>query len=361
MFREELKKYLFVNGENGYHTFRIPSMVKAENGDILAFACGRMYNEDDFGKIHLLLKKSYDNGKTWSKLKVVCENGDLVAAQPSAVVDTIDKEHTNRIWLSYNTVNNSEQNSILSKGVREIWMKYSDDNGETWSQGRNITSYIHRPYYGEYKFPEKWGHYAIGPGHAIQLKRGKYKGRLLFVGNHTANNTKLYICHSYYSDDHGKTWLLGDNVDYDNGNECQAVELSDGRVMLNARIQDHSRNYRMLSTSDDGGETWGKAYVDKNLPDPTCQGSILRYSFDPNYILFTNNNSIKHRINMTIRLSKDDGQTWEDSKLIQSAESKGYSDMVVQQDGKIGILHEYGDDTSTNLGLMYVIMELTEQ
>jgi sialidase-1 len=183
------------------------------------------------------------------------------------------------------------------------------------------------------------------PGHAIQLQKGKYAGRLLFVGNHTVGADTTYYCHSFYTDDHGKTWKLGGDVDFEGATENQAIELSDGKIMMNTRISSSKDiKARMVAYSNDGGATWGKGTVDNNLKDPVCQGSILRYSSDPNYILFTNNNSETSRENMTIRISTDEGKTWKYSRIIQKNVSGGYSDMVVQSDNKIGILHEYGDD-----------------
>ena len=65
---------VFESGIDGYHTYRIPALVTAANGDLLAFAEGRVDNEKDNGNIDLVLRRSSDEGETWSALEIV---GDL--------------------------------------------------------------------------------------------------------------------------------------------------------------------------------------------------------------------------------------------------------------------------------------------
>src|SRR5437899_3282859 len=62
---------VFKSGRDSYHTFRIPVIVRAKNGDLLAFAEGRKNSTADHGDIDIVLKRSHDNGKTWSPMQVV--------------------------------------------------------------------------------------------------------------------------------------------------------------------------------------------------------------------------------------------------------------------------------------------------
>ena len=65
---------VFTSGADGYHTFRIPAIEIAADGTLLAFAEARKHTSEDpgFGKqdIDLVLKRSTDGGKTWSKMKM---------------------------------------------------------------------------------------------------------------------------------------------------------------------------------------------------------------------------------------------------------------------------------------------------
>ena len=54
--------YVFKSGDDGYNCFRIPTIIKAKNGTILAFAEGRKKSCSDNGDIDLVYKRSSDNG-----------------------------------------------------------------------------------------------------------------------------------------------------------------------------------------------------------------------------------------------------------------------------------------------------------
>lgn len=56
------QKNLFVSGTDGYHTYRIPALVRSNDGTILAFCEGRKFGGGDAGHIDLLLKRSFDGG-----------------------------------------------------------------------------------------------------------------------------------------------------------------------------------------------------------------------------------------------------------------------------------------------------------
>jgi len=62
---------LFVAGEHGYHTYRIPSLIVSPKGTLLAFCEGRKNNKTDTVDIDLLLKRSFDGGKTWQPTQTV--------------------------------------------------------------------------------------------------------------------------------------------------------------------------------------------------------------------------------------------------------------------------------------------------
>ncbi|MPN18132.1 Sialidase [bioreactor metagenome] len=219
---------------------------------------------------------------------------------------------------------------------------YSDDNGYTWTSHKNITEAVSHPFQitngYHYTFKEDWRWYAIGPGHAIQLQQPPYRGRLLFPCNHIEGDRSYDAdySHVFYSDDFGKTWCLGGCVNQQRTNECMAVELSNGDVMLNCRRIDGQTRYSAISHN--GGTTW--EHVGLDLPDPGCQGSILRFTLkDQTKLLFCNASDPTERKHLTVRMSNDDGKTWTVEKCICEGFS-AYSDMVIQENGSIGILYE---------------------
>ncbi len=341
---------LFENGKSGFSCFRIPAIVKAPNGDLLAFAEGRVNDCNDFGNIDIVMRSSTDNGMSWGEVKVVAEYESLQAGNPAPVVDLMDPQFPDgRIFLFYNTGIATERETREGKGLREVFYISSIDNGMTWSKPNNITAQVHRPNYPpKYTFSEDWRSYANTPGHAIQLTKGKHKGRIFIPANHSTGNPQNgfndYRAHAYYSDDHGDSWHLSDDVEIPSSNESTAVQLSDGTVMQNIRYQNGESKYRIVALSRDGGMTWDTTYLDKNLPDPVCQASILEYESPAGnkVLLFSNPNSQDSRNHMTVRVSFDDGQTWLLSREIRHGES-AYSDLVIQSDDKIGILYEHGN------------------
>ena len=64
---------VFAEGEAGYHTFRIPALAVSRKGTLLAFCEGRKQSSADHGDIDLVLKRSFDDGKTWGPLQIIHE------------------------------------------------------------------------------------------------------------------------------------------------------------------------------------------------------------------------------------------------------------------------------------------------
>jgi sialidase-1 len=348
---------VYISGTEGHKSYRIPAIIKNGANELLAFAEGRVGGSNDFGDINIVLKKSTDNGTTWGSMITVVDYNDLQAGNPSPVLDTTDPNFPKgRIFLFYNTGNNHEGEIRKGKGLREVWYKTSTDGGNTWSEAINITLQTHRPNQPSinqsYNFKEDWRHYANTPGHAMQFETGKYKGRIFVASNHSAGEPSQmaedYFAHGFYTDDHGKTFKLGENVNIAGSNEATATAISKNRLMLNARNQKGDKRYRIVAISNNGGETWNNIFFDENLPDPVCQGSILTIGKKKgkSILAFCNAADTKNRDNLTLRVSFDDGKNWPISKLVYSGKinkdksPSAYSDIVKLSKKTIGILFE---------------------
>ncbi len=330
---------VYESGSGGYHTYRIPALGVTTKGTILAFCEGRE-NKGDAGNIDILLKRSTDNGKTWSDQIIVWSDGENTCGNPCVVVD----EDTGIIWLlmTRNLGSDHERQIIdgSSKETRTVWVSHSSDDGISWTKPIDITSSTKQ---------ENWSWYATGPGCGIQLCSGRFNGRLVIPCDHIEKGSKKYYSHVSYSDDHGNSWKLGGSTRADKLNECQVVELSDGRIMLNSRNYFRENRTRAVSCSDDGGVTWSETFYDSELVEPICQASIVKWMSDDDnsqsrpYLLFSNPASMSSRVNMTVRLSYDDGKTWPVAKLLYSGAS-AYSCLAVTADGTAGCLFEKGND-----------------
>lgn len=330
---------VFESGKEGNASYRIPAIIKLRSGTILAFAEGRLKDAGDFGNVNIVLKTSDDNGKTWSALQNVADNGELQAGNAAPVVDYHDKNFPKgREFLFYNTGDKTEHEVRMGNGTREVWYKTSTDEGKTWSDAVNITSQVKR---------SEWRAFANTPGHAVQITKGKYKGRIIVPINYSAGEPQRdssdYMAAAFYSDDHGKTFKISSDIGIKGSNEATAAELPNGEVLLNARNQKPGEKYRIVARSRDGGATWNDAAFDKNLPDPVCQGSLL--TIKDNVTAFSNNADQRQRNNLTLRISVDGGKTWQKSILVDGTERSNvdhtaYSDIVSVGQDQIGILYE---------------------
>jgi len=324
---------VFASGKGGYHTYRIPAVIVTTKGTVLAFCEGRKNSRSDTGDINLMLRRSRDGGKTWDTPQVVWDDKGNTCGNPCPVVD----QRTGTIWLLLTWNRGDDHESRIktgaSKDTRRVFVCRSTDDGAIWTKPVEITATTKR---------KDWRWYATGPGVGIQLQRGPHKGRMVIPCDHSSQKTG-FGSHAVYSDDAGKTWTHGRAILPD-VNECQVVELVDGRLLMNMRNykRSHSR-MRGIATSRDGGTTWSEVDYDAALPEPICQASLLRYSTKAdggkNILLFANPATKKSRSRMTVKLSYDEGKTWPIAKLITSG-SAAYSCLTVLPDKTVGLLYE---------------------
>jgi sialidase-1 len=319
---------VFVKKTEGFRNYRIPSLI-CNIGTLLAFAEGRS-NLLDHSENDIVLKRSLDNGATWSSLAIVAEDGKNALNNPQALLRS-----DGRIILMYQRYaegfgEKGAMPGLDGERICRTFVTHSDDDGLTWSKPEDITQNVKRP---------EATSVASGPGIGIELQKGKHAGRLIMPFNQ--GPWEKWFVYAVYSDDGGKTWQKGEIAPYTKkgrgwANEVQMVELNDGRLMLNARSETGNRK-RKIAYSDDGGQTWSEIKDEKQLLEPQCQGSIIRY--DDKTLLFCNPRHRTRRLRGTIYASLDDGQTWPHRKTIYK-EGFAYSCLTVLSDGRIGVLFE---------------------
>jgi sialidase-1 len=336
---------LYISGQNGHHTYRIPSLAVTTAGTVLAFCEGRKQTRSDTGDIAMLCKRSTDGGRTWSEQRVVWDDLGHTCGNPCPVVDR--RTGTTFLWMTWNRGDDHEREIIdlTSKDTRRVYLTRSTDDGLTWSDPIEYTDQLKRP---------DWTWYATGPGAGIQVARGPHAGRLVIPCDHIEAGTQQRYSHVFYSDDGGATWALGERTPQPGVNECEVIELTNGSLMLNMRNADRSQTRRKVSVSADGGESWGEIVDDPALIEPICQASIRRYSWpsirrvswpeeEGDRVLFSNPAHAEARCNMTVRLSEDGGATWPHARVLHPGPA-AYSCLAVLPGGDVACLYEAGEE-----------------
>jgi len=318
---------VFTAGQDGYHTYRIPAIVQTKKKTLLAFAEGRRQGRGDAGDIDLVLKRSRDGGRTWSPALTVADFGADTIGNPAPVVD----RRNGFIWLllTRNPGHVAEKNIApgLTGNTRTVWVTHSENDGLTWAPPTDITAAVKRP---------EWTWYATGPVNGIQTK----SGRLVVACDHDRGSPAHRYSHVIYSDDAGQTWQLGGSAG-PQSNESTIAELPDGTLMLNMRSY-AGVHRRTVSLSRDGGLTFTPPQPDAALVEPVCQGSLLRFGQGRNAMLLFANPASTKRENLTVRASRDHGQTWTASQTFHAGPA-AYSNLVALDTRTAGLLYERGE------------------
>jgi len=346
---------LFEAQKDGYALYRIPGIVTTKRGTVLAYCEARKSDRGDWGTIDLLLRRSTDGGKTWgARTNFVAVSGPK-EKNPVALAQKLATpgEVTYNNPVAIPDANGAVHFLFCLEYARCFYLR-TDDDGLTFSKPVEITAAFDkfRPEYD-------WKVLATGPGHGIQLKTGRFVVPVwlsLGTGGHAHRPSVTSVI---YSDDLGRTWSRGEIAGPNEGewnipNETCAVQLADGRVLLNMRSESKA-NRRLLTTSRDGATGWGRPQFHDQLLEPICMASMVRLSEAParNRLLFSNPHNLtrtdgkeapgksRDRKNVSVKLSYDEAATWPVSKTIEP-DFSGYSDLAVASDGTILLFYERG-------------------
>lgn len=338
--QEPFRTTVFEGQSAGYEQFRIPAIVTTTKGTVLAF-CAARKQAGDWADIDIAMRRSTDQGRTWGPMRILADRGTMTVDNPVPIVDR----------------QSGAVHFLFHVNYAQLYYMRSDDDGVTWSAPADITETVHGfrssaakskadSYYG-------WNVVAPGPGHGLQLSSGRLLSTIWLSPSYSHHPSAIA---TIYSDDLGRTWKPGALVAQTlvNPSEHMAVELTDGRVMLNIR-NEGSENRRAVAISPDGISKWTTPQLQPDLFEPVCMGSILRLSSQRvngrNRLLFANPDSrrqntysneynMRSRDDLRIRLSYDEGQNWPVDKLLQAG-TTGYSDMATGNDGSVYVLYEH--------------------
>ena len=386
MFYEET--LIFASG--GRSNYRIPSMVVTNKGTLLAFTNDRKDTASDSAtETALSMCRKEVDGK-WGEVIDLSSIPGWGVGLGSAVYDT----ETERVFVfggrsaahrnefqEYTPEQLAEMRRKTEEEAARLGVLYgeilfiSDDDGVTFYEKH------HTPIHGkqlhwdgkEYDI----GCTTHGSAHGIQLRHGKYKGRLLCpcrtnIGK-CASLADLFKCtynNAMYSDDHGETWHIGSCVQVGTG-EGTLFENQDGTITYNSRAY-YKDGKRYIATSTDGGESWHDFYADDFLLEEKnigCNASLVRVELDEikdksmlpadaeGVTVFCNPRAVT-RDNMCACVSFDAGKTWSHVKQIYPHHAS-YSSLVWNPVNQhFALLHERGTRNAVSDGLAVVEFDL---
>jgi len=240
---EEVVDFVCTEKENNYATIQAPALTKANNGDILLFAEGRiaeyeLTSNEEYAKrrtnaTDIIMKRSTDEGTTWSELSAIIGDQNSVNIYPVALTDNNGKNH-----LLYTV----DKSGHLDGSTFDIYQITSENNGNSWSTPQKVTTSLQ----GEYT-------QSTISGHGLVLQHGTHAGRLVVLTSCTKSNVNTVA--AMYSDDQGANWTAGTPVDASDVTGGNIVELSDGRLMA---ILSHNGTTTKckIAYSSDGGASW---------------------------------------------------------------------------------------------------------
>lgn len=353
------KQDLFTVGDNpAFKTYHIPGIVVTAKGTVLAW-CEARRDGSDWDDIKILLRRSTDEGKTWSLPQSIVD----VPGPKQKNAFALKLKHTDPDTVTYNNPvliadRDGTVHMLFCLEYERAFYQRSDDDGGTWSTPTEIT-----PTFNSFKKDYDWKVLATGPNHSIQLKTGRLVVPVWLSTGTGGNAHRPSVTATIYSDDQGKTWQAGgiavpNTEEWINPNETVAVELKGGSVMLNVRSESKAHR-RLVVTSPDGATNWSTPRFDNALLEPICMGGIVRYEHGgESLLLFSNPHNLeggregepepgksRARKNVSVKLSRDEGRTWPVNTLIEDGPS-AYSDMAVTQEGTILCFYGAGEKLS---------------
>jgi len=336
------KTVLFERDSGGYMLYRIPGIVVTRTGTILAYAEARKSDRSDWHASDIILRRSTDGGRTWSAAAVIGAMPEVFPKNPAAVAKKLGLGPGAGVTYN-NPVAIADRNGAVHflfcvEYMRAFYMR-SDDDGKSFSKPVEIT-----PAFAGFRRNWPWVVLATGPGHGIQLKNGRLLVPVwLSLGSGGGAHGES-VTSAIYSDNHGVTWKAGEiavpnTEETASPNETSAVQLADGRVMLNVRSPSKAQR-RIVVYSKDGVRHWSTPVFHQQLPEPVCFASMVRLG--KGRLLYVSPDSGgRERKNLTVRVSYDEGTTWSVKRVVESGPS-AYADLAMLPDGGILCLYEAG-------------------
>lgn len=338
---------VYVGGEDGVDTFRIPTITRTWKGTLLAFADAKLSGPHDIGPKSEVLKRSSDGGRSWSPLQYLQRFEDQTAEcqasnfplNPLVPLAILEGRHAGDVIVI-----------TVTCGVRTIGR--STDDGLTWTFEPMVIS-------GNATIPTSSAtRFTAATSHGIQLRQGPRRGRLVYAAYGTYSGRPLMLL--VVSDDGGATWHIGATglrAPARGVGEVSITELSDGTILGNTRT---SVPFRAEFRSLDGGDTFVADEDGGVTPQahgitgaPAAAGLMALPNCDELIFAGVADRSVRRGLRLWRSLNR--GATWHPGPLLLT-DPAAYADLVLAEPGAnpvYGALVETGPNNS-NEGISFV-------
>jgi predicted neuraminidase len=302
----------------------IIGMDRTPKGRIWACWVGNGDNANGY----FLLATSDDDGRTWSKPRLVIDPTDPPGVpQRRALVGNLWTDPTGRLWLFF------DQSMGYFDGRCGDWYitcDNPDDERPVWSKPVRFANgcTLNKPTVlrnGEWLLPVSlWDRGKIGPAELKECHRELDVERMANV---------------YVSRDQGRTWSRRGGVAFPHSqfDEHMTVELRDGRLWMLSRT-----DYGIAeSFSSDQGRTWS-APQPSRIQHPSARFHLRRLA--SGRLLLVKHGRIEERTrgrsHLQAFLSDDDGRTWQGGLMLDERNGVSYPDGFQTPNGLIYILYD---------------------
>lgn len=298
--------------KGGFYTdYRIPAMTISSSGEIfVAYECRT--GSSDWAEIDLRVLKSTDGGNSFAQVLLLKGSGQTL---------------NNPVLIT----NGNTVHFLYCTDYSRVFHLRSDDGGDRWRQTDELTALF-----------DDLSHtvVAVGPGHGTVTPDGVMVVPVWLADNpEDPKEHKPSFLTTIYSCDGGDTWKRGEVLKKDDlidANETAIALTADGAVLLSIRNRHPELRRRYWAVSPNGYDAWQYPGLDERFTDPHCMGSLCNGG---DKLFFSNCESTDDRVNLTVKVSKDDFKTFE---RIPVSDSAGYSE-VAYFDGTLYVLYETSD------------------
>ena len=349
------QSYPFLPWDNGSHVYRIPAMVVADDGSIIAAVDKRYNSHTDIGNSHVIdivVRRSTDGGKTWGSPVVVAKGDNSNDATCGYGDPSLYKDNDGKLYLLF-----AAGNTGYFYGLKRVCLSTSSDNGATWTTPVDLyetgkitdhaTSYGSNTCYGLYD-------YFVTSGRGLCTSEGYLMGLLPAQAYTKEDKTeKTSNSHDYifYSTDKGATWHISENAIFTGGDEAKIIQANDGSLIASVR-QGYNRGFNTATYTANGdgtlsftmGTQWNNSQL--SAGGAANNQDIFYYQRSSETgktdVIFHSMTTGKHA-NLKLYYSTDGGSNWTEFLNVQT---KGTRYVTMERSG-----------SEENPGSLYLLFE----